>query len=74
MTVTDLYDAYAGGRITRGAFIRRLAGFGMSVAVAAAYADALARPSTARAEGPGSGYGDYYGFSDYHDLYAPYAL
>lgn len=73
MTVTDLYEAYAGGRITRGAFIRRLAGFGMSVAVAAAYADALARPEIARAEGPGSGYGDYYGFHDYYDLYAPYA-
>jgi hypothetical protein len=71
MTVTDLYEAYAGGRITRGAFIRRLAGFGMSVAVAAAYADALARPSTARADGPGAGYSDYYNFYSYYDLYHP---
>jgi hypothetical protein len=67
MTVTDLYEAYAGGKITRGAFIRRLAGFGMSVTVAAAYADAIARPSTARAGG-GPFLPDYY---DYYDLYAP---
>lgn len=66
MTVPELYDAYADGRITRGAFVRRLVGFGMSAAVAAAYADSLARPSTARAE-DALVFADYY---DYYDLYA----
>lgn len=66
MTVPELYEAYADGKITRGAFVRRLVGFGMSAAVAVAYADALARPSTARAAGEGV-FPDYY---DYYELYA----
>jgi hypothetical protein len=70
MTVTELYEAYAEGKITRGAFIRRLAGFGMSVTVAAAYADALARPATARAAGTPGSYADYYAYHDYYDYYA----
>jgi hypothetical protein len=68
VTVTELYEAYAGGKITRGAFIRRLAAFGMSVPIAVAYADSLARPSSARAADL-PGYADYY--ADYYDLYAP---
>jgi hypothetical protein len=70
MTVTELYEAYAEGKITRGAFIRRLAGFGMSVTVAAAYADALARPATAGAAGTPGSYADYYAYHDYYDYYA----
>jgi hypothetical protein len=70
MTVTELYEAYADGKITRGAFIRRLAGLGMSVGVAAAYADALARPSAARADdAAAAGIPDYYEY--YYDLYVP---
>lgn len=68
MSVTELYDAYASGKITRGAFVRRLTAFGMSASIAVAYANALARPSAARAEG-GAGYGDYYDYYDYYDHY-----
>jgi hypothetical protein len=69
MTVPELYEAYAEGKITRGAFIRRLTGFGMSLAVAAAYADSLVRPSNARAADAQSAAGvyDYY---DHPDLYS----
>ena len=66
MTVTELYDAYAEGKVTRGAFIRRLAAFGMAVPIAAAYADALARPANARAAGAAGSNPDYY---DHYDLY-----
>jgi hypothetical protein len=69
MTVTDLYQSYSEGRITRGAFVRRLAGFGMSVAVAAAYADALARPSSARADDLPSD-GGQYDYYNHPDLYS----
>jgi hypothetical protein len=65
MTVPELYEAYADGTITRGAFIRRLAGFGMTVAVAAAYADSLARPSSARADDASNA-----GLYDYYDYYS----
>jgi hypothetical protein len=67
MTVPELYEAYAEGKITRGALIRRLAAFGMSLAVAVAYADALARPSTARAGNAQSSADlyDYYNHPDY---------
>jgi hypothetical protein len=65
MTVPELYEAYAQGKITRGAFIRRLTGFGMTVAVAAAYADSLARPASARAFSS-SGVYDYYDHPDYY--------
>jgi hypothetical protein len=76
MTVPELYDAYAQGRITRGAFIRRLAGFGMAIPVAVAYADSLARPASARAEGTDSGSGlyDYYDHPDYYSQPDYYAL
>jgi hypothetical protein len=75
MTVTELYESYAEGKITRGAFVRRLAGFGMSITVAAAYADSLARPSSARAADreSESGVYDYYNHPDYYshpDYYA----
>ena len=50
MSVTELYESYASGKITRGAFIRRLVGFGMTLPVATAYAAALARSDTARAD------------------------
>jgi len=41
VTVSDLCDEYQNGRINRGAFIRRLMGFGVAMPVAAAYASAL---------------------------------
>jgi hypothetical protein len=69
LSVTELYDAYASGKITRGAFIRRLTVFGMSASIAVAYANALARPSAARAEAGDIGYGDYYDYYDYYDNY-----
>ena len=50
MSMSELYEAYVDGRITRGAFIRRLVAFGISVPVAAAYAGAM-KPDTARAAG-----------------------
>lgn len=41
MSMPELYEAFIDGRITRGAFIRRLVAFGISVPVAAAYAAAI---------------------------------
>jgi hypothetical protein len=45
----ELYEAFIDGRVTRGAFIRRLVAFGISVPVAAAYAAAI-KPGRAYAE------------------------
>jgi hypothetical protein len=50
--MTELYEAYTDGRITRGAFVRRLVAFGISIPVAAAYASAI-KPGNARAAGAG---------------------
>jgi hypothetical protein len=62
VSMSDLYESFIDGRITRGAFIRRLVGFGISVPVAAAYAAAI-RPNRAYAEG---------GMPDLYDLYDLY--
>jgi hypothetical protein len=64
MSVTELYEAYVDGKITRGAFIRRMVGFGMSVTVAAAYAGAVAKSGRAGGVCP-----DLYGNDLYSDLY-----
>jgi hypothetical protein len=50
MSMSELYEAYVDGRVTRGAFIRRLVAFGISMPVAAAYASAL-NPDSAHAAG-----------------------
>lgn len=72
MAISDLFDTYASGGITRGAFIRRLGAFGISAAVAAAYANTLgaeaARASTTALDGTEGCQGDLYG-SLYGDLY-----
>jgi hypothetical protein len=68
VSVTELYDAFASGKITRGAFIRRLVAFGMSASVAAAYANTLARPALAGGTS-GAGFADYYDYYDYYDFY-----
>jgi hypothetical protein len=60
MSMSELYEAYIDGRVTRGAFIRRLVGFGISVPVAAAYAAAI-KPGSAHAAGQD--------VSDLYDLY-----
>jgi hypothetical protein len=57
--MSELYEAFIDGRITRGAFIRRLVAFGVAVPVASAYAAAL-RPGRASAAVDGS---------DLYDLY-----
>lgn len=64
-----LYDAYAAGRIGRRTFIARLVGFGMSAAVATAYASSV---GVASALQPARGFGDLYGNlygNLYRDLY-----
>jgi hypothetical protein len=54
MSMDELYESYAAGKLARGAFIRRLVGFGISLPVAAAYAAAI-NPGTAHAAGkPGT--------------------
>jgi hypothetical protein len=60
VSMPELYEAFVDGRVSRGAFIRRLVAFGISVPVAAAYAAAIKpdRASAADAEIP-----------DLYDLY-----
>ena len=60
MSMSELYEGFVDGTVTRGAFIRRLVAFGVSVPVAAAYAAAI-KPGTARAAG-----------NDVNDLYDLY--
>ena len=60
MSMPELYEAFIDGRITRGAFVRRLVAFGVSASVASAYAAAI-RPSSAAAEVDGSDLYDLYG-------------
>jgi hypothetical protein len=71
VTVTELYENYAGGKITRGAFIRRMVGFGMSAGLAAAYADALAQPARAATLQPGTDYYEDF-YEEYYGSYGPY--
>jgi len=75
VSVTELYEAYASGSITRGAFIRRLVGFGMTVPVATAYAAAVARPDAALAgvgDPPAFGLYGLYGTNNLYGLYDIY--
>jgi hypothetical protein len=60
--MSELYEAFIDGKLPRGAFIRRLVGFGVSLPVAAAYAAAL-KPESAYAN-DGDGDAD-----DLYDLY-----
>ena len=60
MSMPELYEAFVDGRVTRGAFIRRLVAFGISLPVAAAYAAAI-KPDRAYAEGEAA--------PDLYDLY-----
>jgi hypothetical protein len=64
MSMDELYESYAAGKLARGAFIRRLVAFGISLPVAAAYAAAI-NPGTAHAVGNGNA------ANLYHDLYGP---
>lgn len=70
----ELYEAYAAGRIGRRTFIARLVGFGMSAAVATAYASSVGSVAVATGSGEyGDLYSDLYGnlYGDlYGDLYA----
>jgi hypothetical protein len=61
VTVSDLCDEYQNGRINRGAFIRRLMGFGVAMPVAAAYASALIGATAADASST-SGLYNLYGY------------
>jgi hypothetical protein len=58
VSMSELYESFIDGRITRGAFIRRLVAFGVAVPVASAYAAALRPGSASAADG-----------SDLYDLY-----
>lgn len=69
MTVSDLCDEYQNGRINRGAFIRRLMGFGVAMPVAAAYASALIGATAADASGATSLYGLYGLYGQYPPPY-----
>jgi hypothetical protein len=72
MTVTELYEKYAEGKITRGAFIRRMVGFGMTAGLAAAYADAIAKPALAASRlTPGTDYYEDF-YEEYYGDYGPY--
>lgn len=52
MSLSELHQAFVARRISRGAFIRRLIGFGMSLPVAGAYALALEEIVAAPGEPP----------------------
>jgi hypothetical protein len=64
VSMSEVYEAFIDGRMPRGAFIRRLVGFGVSLPVAAAYAAAL-KPESAYAHGND---GDH-DADDLYDLY-----
>jgi len=80
MSPAELYDAYSAGAISRRAFVARLTAFGVTAAVAAAYANSASASNRAGAGGPyGPGlydtdlylYGDLYLYDDlylYGDL------
>lgn len=67
MDPAELYEAYASGGISRRAFVARLTAFGVTAAVAAAYANTVAAEEPGLAPGAG-------GYVDHGDLYALYNL
>lgn len=70
MDPADLYEAYASGGISRRAFVARLTAFGVTAAVAAAYAN-TASATEAGTSAAGQGQGDLYGLYALYALYAP---
>ena len=52
MSPAELYEAYTAGGISRRAFVRRLVAFGVTAAVATAYADSASATGRGVPEGP----------------------
>jgi len=69
MSPADLYDAYVTGGISRRAFVSRLTAFGVTAAVAAAYANSASAETAAAGGAVGSAPGLYGSVPP--DLYPP---
>jgi hypothetical protein len=69
MDPAELYEAYASGGISRRAFVARLTAFGVTAAVAAAYANTVAAEEPVAGIAPSTvgANGDLYALYDLYD-------